>query len=304
MGHRARYPGHLHDRQRRHRWSENLQRRHALSERHSLRRRNARPVSLALAWHPGPGDVNQLAAHIDYFPTLAELAGAKIPSEVAAKLEGRSLVPLLQDHAAPWADRILFTHVGRWERGQAAQAKYRNGSVRSPRFNMVSAGSGARRWELFDLRSDPGEAVNVIEKQPDVARELEAAYDQWWNSILPGLENENLDGPAVNPFHELYWKQFRTKWFSRGRVAGSRSESQRGIYQAPRGDRVSQPVLTGRRQRASVRPQWLSPLKGTNIDHVHGVWSCTKSFTSTVLGLLIDDGKCSLDTRARTSCPR
>ena len=29
---------------------------------------------------------------------------------------------------------------------------------------------------------------------------------------------------------------------------------------------------------------------GDNIDHRHGVWSCTKSFTSTVLGLLIADG--------------
>ena len=43
--------------------------------------------------------------------------------------------------------------------------------------------------------------------------------------------------------------------------------------------------------------------KGVNIDHVHGVWSCTKSFTSTVLGLLIDDGKCSLNTRAASVVP-
>jgi CubicO group peptidase (beta-lactamase class C family) len=35
--------------------------------------------------------------------------------------------------------------------------------------------------------------------------------------------------------------------------------------------------------------------KGEDIDKRHGVWSCTKSFTSTVLGLLIADGKCSLD---------
>ena len=43
--------------------------------------------------------------------------------------------------------------------------------------------------------------------------------------------------------------------------------------------------------------------KGDNIDHVHGVWSCTKSFTSTVLGLLIDDKKCSLDTPAKEFVP-
>ncbi len=36
--------------------------------------------------------------------------------------------------------------------------------------------------------------------------------------------------------------------------------------------------------------------KGSNIDKVHGVWSLTKSFTSTVLGLLIDDGKATLET--------
>lgn len=42
---------------------------------------------------------------------------------------------------------------------------------------------------------------------------------------------------------------------------------------------------------------------GPDIDKVHGVWSCTKSFTSTVLGLLIDDGKCTLDTKAADVVP-
>ena len=43
--------------------------------------------------------------------------------------------------------------------------------------------------------------------------------------------------------------------------------------------------------------------KGDDIDKVHGIWSCTKSFTSTVLGLLIEDGKCELDTPARQFVP-
>ncbi|HSW02568.1 MAG TPA: serine hydrolase [Sedimentisphaerales bacterium] len=43
--------------------------------------------------------------------------------------------------------------------------------------------------------------------------------------------------------------------------------------------------------------------KGAEIDKVHGVWSMTKSFTSTVLGLLIDDGKATLDTLARDHLP-
>jgi len=38
--------------------------------------------------------------------------------------------------------------------------------------------------------------------------------------------------------------------------------------------------------------------KGNDIDNMHNVWSCSKSFTSTVLGLLIDEQKCRLQTKA------
>ncbi|MDZ7725842.1 MAG: serine hydrolase [candidate division KSB1 bacterium] len=38
--------------------------------------------------------------------------------------------------------------------------------------------------------------------------------------------------------------------------------------------------------------------KGENADHVHSVWSVAKTFTSTILGLLIQDGKCTLETHA------
>jgi CubicO group peptidase (beta-lactamase class C family) len=43
--------------------------------------------------------------------------------------------------------------------------------------------------------------------------------------------------------------------------------------------------------------------RGDNIDHAHGVWSLTKSFTSTVLGLLVDEDRVSLDTRAADYVP-
>lgn len=43
--------------------------------------------------------------------------------------------------------------------------------------------------------------------------------------------------------------------------------------------------------------------QGDSIDKIHGVWSFTKSFTSTTLGLLIDDGKCTLETKAKDVLP-
>ncbi len=43
--------------------------------------------------------------------------------------------------------------------------------------------------------------------------------------------------------------------------------------------------------------------EGPDIDRMHNVWSVTKSFTSTVLGLLIDDGKVTLDAGASNYVP-
>lgn len=156
-----------------------------------------------------PGDVPVMAAHIDVFPTFAEIAGAKLTPEVARQVEGRSLVPWLEGRETAWPERTLVTHFGRWERGQAAGSKYRQTSIRDARWQMVCVTpDGSKRWQLFDLTLDPGERSDVIASQPEVARRLEAAYDAWWDSILPCLDNEEAVGPAVNPFKALYWEQF------------------------------------------------------------------------------------------------
>jgi arylsulfatase len=148
----------------------------------------------------GGKDCNALTAHIDILPTLAEITGAKLPENV--RLDGRSFAPLLQNPKAEWPDRILFTHVGRWERGKAADSKFDKCSVRNDQFQLVN------NSELYDLKNDPSEKQNVISEHPEVVAKLRAAYDQWWSEILPGLENENVTGPAVNPYRAAYFAQF------------------------------------------------------------------------------------------------
>lgn len=151
---------------------------------------------------PGGVDCDALAAHLDVFPTLAEIAGAKLNRHVRKQVEGRSLLPLLRDPAADWPDRFLVTHVGRWERGLASQSKYDQCSIRNRRFTLVN------NRELYDLRTDPGEARDVLAEHPGEVAALRAAYDAWWQETLPMLVNENAVGPNVNPFKKLYWKQF------------------------------------------------------------------------------------------------
>jgi arylsulfatase len=148
----------------------------------------------------GGRDCHALTAHLDIFPTLAQIAGEKIPGKI--KLDGRSLVPLLKNPTADWPDRFLFTHVGRWEKGKAEESKYEKCAVRNARFQMVC------NTELYDLKADLSQKQNVIAEHPEVVTEMRRAYDQWWNEILPALENETAVGPKINPFKAAYWKQF------------------------------------------------------------------------------------------------
>ena len=60
----------------------------------------------------------------------------------------------------------------------------------------------------FDSEVALRNIVGVAAAHPEIVQQLEAAYDQWWEEILPCLENEAAVGPKENPFKELYWKQF------------------------------------------------------------------------------------------------
>jgi arylsulfatase A-like enzyme len=146
-----------------------------------------------------PRDVGDLAAHVDIFPTLAEIAGAKLPD---VPLDGRSLVPLLRDPKASWPDRTLFIHLGRWQKGKARESKHASCAVRTTRFRLVND------RELYDIPADPGETTDVSDRNPEAVAAIRKAYDAWWESVLPCLENEDAVGPKENPFKELYRKQY------------------------------------------------------------------------------------------------
>jgi arylsulfatase len=156
-------------------------------------------------------DCSVLSAHIDFFPTLAAIAGAKVSAAVAqSQIEGRSLVPVLQNPAAKLPDRYQFTHQGRWPKlSDPNEAKFKVAAVRNTRWAMVSENGGRTpNWQLFDLSVDYAQKNNVIAKHPGVAKELSAAFDQWWSECLPLMVNEKAMGPAINPFQEIYYRQF------------------------------------------------------------------------------------------------
>jgi arylsulfatase A-like enzyme len=80
-----------------------------------------------------PHKVGNLTAHLDVLPTLCDLAGATLPPQLNAKLEGFTLRPHLEStQPIQWnEDRLLFHHVGRWPSGLAAAHKYAMASVQT-----------------------------------------------------------------------------------------------------------------------------------------------------------------------------
>lgn len=151
-------------------------------------------------------DIKGLAAHIDLYKTFSELAGAKLPEKMQ-DLDGRSLVPLLENPNAEWADRETFAHCGRWSPGKRDAFKYVKCAVRTQRWRFVNNSM------LFDISKDPFETTDVAAQYPEVIDQLRKSYDQWWESVLPMMVNEGLPKvePEDQPLAKRYEKQLQEK---------------------------------------------------------------------------------------------
>lgn len=148
-------------------------------------------------------DINQIAAHIDLLPTLAQLSGAAIPKQ---QVEGRSLLPLISNpDQQKWEDRFLFTHVARWKTGEEPNlSQWKNFAVRNQQYRFV------RNAFLYDMQRDPEQKINIIKDHPALIAEMRQAYDLWWKKTRPLMVNENAPMSPTRPFHVQYEQQLKT----------------------------------------------------------------------------------------------
>jgi arylsulfatase A-like enzyme len=99
------------------------------------------------------GTDTNLVANIDLAPTFAELTGAQAPGTV----DGRSLVPILQDGSAAWRDALLIEH---WPTEEGVGSRIPEFyAVRTAEWKYVEYATG--ETELFDLVNDPYELQNL-----------------------------------------------------------------------------------------------------------------------------------------------
>jgi len=119
------------------------------------------PLLLAVPGRFGPGRrIAPQVRTIDLMPTLLALLGLP-PSR---GVQGKSLVPLLEDPKRPWEEETLLE--SDFNRLQYGWAPLR--AIRTGRYKLIEA----PKVELYDLVADPGETRNLAGSQPALAAEL------------------------------------------------------------------------------------------------------------------------------------
>lgn len=127
---------------------------------------------------------------IDFLPTFRDACGLR----ASAKADGVSLMPLLRGRQL--AARPLYWHYPHYSNqgGEPASA------IRDGDWKLIEFHADGRR-ELFDLREDPGEQRNLIERQAGVAKRLAALLADWCKKTGAIMPQEN---PSADP----HWPGF------------------------------------------------------------------------------------------------
>jgi len=145
------------------------------------------------------------------------LQNALPSSQARPKLDGMSLRPLLENSDdTAWPDRTLFTH------NPIDETNKYPGAVRTQRHRLVreirgaSGGSSAKNsdesaiaWQLYDMESDPGQAKDIADEQPELVKQLSQRYDAWFADISSeGLQRFRLPiGYSIHNPVELHAPQ-------------------------------------------------------------------------------------------------
>lgn len=148
-------------------------------------------VPLLIKW-PGvtkPGSqCNTPVVTVDFFPTLCAAAGLK--SSAVKHLDGRNIIPLLKGGTIP--ARNLFWHYPHY----GNQGGQPGGAVRAGDWKLIEWHDADRR-ELYNLRDDVIEQLDVAAAQPQKVQELQALLGAWRKDVGAVMPTLNPKWPGA-----------------------------------------------------------------------------------------------------------
>ncbi|MEY2880550.1 MAG: Arylsulfatase [Verrucomicrobiota bacterium] len=167
-----------------------------------------------------PASANSVPVHfVDWYPTFAALAGAKLPA--AQKLDGENLLPLLTGTGRPTRDTLWWhtpTYTTPFARTPCSTILRDDWKLIHYFGDFLELGPDAvpenegfygqlvlgARTELYHLATDLGETTDLAAKNPAKAAELMAALKKLWADTGATFPKPNPVYRADNP---TWWKR-------------------------------------------------------------------------------------------------
>jgi arylsulfatase A-like enzyme len=185
---------------------------HAMWCKHSNFEQAVRaPLLIASPDLPGGRKTNSPTAFVDVFPTLCTLAGVEVPGH----LQGKSLVPVMEDPAVKVRSASLAQYPRVIDGLPVMGYTLRDERYRYVKWLQMNFRAGQRQGllvghELYDYETDPYETVNQADN-PDfaaVAARFEEIFAemgvaQHTGPYVPVAEQPVLDGVGPNQYNGL-----------------------------------------------------------------------------------------------------
>jgi arylsulfatase A-like enzyme len=132
----------------------------------------------------GKQDSTTIANGVDLFPTLAQLAGAKVPMD---GLDGTSLAGAWLGSPIEWRPDLYFGYGGFGVPGKSPRPYLDRDvsppfAIRSGEWKLLARGDGTDA-ELYNLATDPSESRNVAKDHPEIARSLTEKLVRWRQTL-------------------------------------------------------------------------------------------------------------------------
>lgn len=143
------------------------------------------------------GVSNQIGAHIDVLPTIADACGVKLKKK--HHVDGMSLLQSLTHAETKPVTRTLVIQSHRGNQ----PTLYHNFMIRKGDYKLVHPSGfgkegfeGEPKFELYHVGNDPGETKNLIEKEPRVAAQLKRLYEEWFADVS-ATRKDNYAPPRI-----------------------------------------------------------------------------------------------------------
>lgn len=134
-----------------------------------------------------PNSLNEIRTRTeDIFPTIADIVGAELADNI--NIDGESLVSQFNGPSMRkgMGDREMFWYYPHY----APQGNSPGGAIISGDYKYIEF-FDPRKYELYNIKTDPGEQLDLSTKMPEKIIELSGKFNKWIHEINPILHTVN-----------------------------------------------------------------------------------------------------------------